>query len=153
MSADQERKRRERALVRLVEEQVLGTQSELIQALESVGISATQATVSRDIKRLGLVKAPLPNGRYRYRNAQKLSPRPPAPAPASRLGYVQDVLEVESLLAVRTLPGRAMAVATTIDEMVIEGVSGTLAGDDTVLVMLSRAERREAVREQIESLS
>ncbi len=153
MSAEHERKRRERALVRLVEEQVLGTQSELIAALKSVGLTATQATISRDIKRLGLVKAPLPNGRYRYRNAQKLSPRPVAPTAPSSQGYVQDVLDVESLLAVRTLPGRAMAVATTIDEMDIEGVSGTLAGDDTVLVMLGRAERREAVRELIRSLS
>ncbi len=149
MSSERERKRRERALVTLIEEQNLQTQSELVQALENLGIRATQATVSRDIKRLGLVKAPLPDGGYRYRAPRApLAPRTRVPMESFVLGY----LEVESFLALKTLPGRAMAVATTIDEQIIAGVSGTLAGDDLVLVLIERAEYKQSVRQALDSL-
>jgi arginine repressor len=58
--------------------------------------------------------------------------------------------EVESFLAVKTLPGRAMAVAISIDEMGLPSVSGTLAGDDMVLVLIERAEQRDNVRSALD---
>ncbi len=145
MSADHERGRRERAIVKLIESRPLGTQAELVNALNEDGFEVTQATVSRDIRRLGLIKEPLSQGGYRYtvpRTRTGLSD-------ARRLDLTSFVLgfaEAEAFLAVKTLPGRAMAVAISIDEMELPSVSGTLAGDDLVLVLIERADQRENVR-------
>jgi transcriptional regulator of arginine metabolism len=127
----------------------MGTQAELISALTEDGFEVTQATVSRDIRRLGLIKEPLPQGGYRYS-----PPRSHQPVKATRrldlTSFVVGFAEVESLLAVRTLPGRAMAVAISIDEMSLPSVTGTLAGDDLVLVLIDRAEQRDKVRSALD---
>lgn len=145
MSADQERSRRERAIIELIARRPLATQAELMAALQDYDIEATQATVSRDIRRLGLVKEPLPEGGFRYTAApergSKRSPRRPSVS-----SFVLGFTAVESLLGVRTLPGHAMTVATAIDEMALPTVAGTIAGDDTVLVLLEAAEGRDDVR-------
>ena len=150
MPADHERGRRERAIVELIEGAPLGTQAELISALTERGFEVTQATVSRDIRRLGLVKQPLPQGGYRYS-----VPRRREPSSGTRrlelASFVTGFAEVEAFLAVRTLPGRAMAVATSIDEMSLPSVSGTLAGDDLVLVLLDSAAQRDNVRSALDA--
>jgi transcriptional regulator of arginine metabolism len=148
MPPDHERGRRERAIIELIEQSPLSTQAELIRALTGRGFEVTQATVSRDIRRLGLVKEPLPQGGYRYSapNQRKAAENGRRLELAS---FVTGFAEVEAFLAVRTLPGRAMAVATSIDEMELPSVSGTLAGDDLVLVLLDRAEARKPVREAL----
>jgi transcriptional regulator of arginine metabolism len=148
---DHERGRRERAIIELIQSRPLGTQAELVSALTQSGFEVTQATVSRDIRRLGLVKQPLPGGGYRY--SPSLSRRERARPAARRLelaAFVQGFAEVETFLAVRTLPGHAMAVATSIDGMELPSVSGTLAGDDMVLVLIERAEQRENVRSALD---
>lgn len=145
MSADQERNRRERAIIKLIASRPLASQAELVSALHEIGLKATQATVSRDIRRLGLVKEPLPEGGFRYtaplERSGKRAPRRPSVS-----SFVLGFAPVESLLAVRTLPGRAMAVAISIDEMELPSVTGTIAGDDTVLVLLDSVEQRDQVR-------
>ena len=149
MSADHERGRRERAIVKLIETRPLGTQAELVIALNADGFEATQATVSRDIRRLGLVKEPQAQGGYRY-----TVPRTRAGlSDARRLdltSFVVGFAEVEAFLAVQTLPGRAMTVAISIDEMELPSVSGTLAGDDLVLVLIDRADQRDNVRSALD---
>lgn len=147
MPADHERGRRERAIIKLIGKRPLGTQAELISALIKDGFEVTQATVSRDIRRLGLIKEPMPEGGYRY-----TAPRS-RPQKARRLdlaSFVTGFAEVETFLGVRTLPGRAMAVAISIDEMNLPSVTGTLAGDDLVLVLIDRAEQRENVRSALD---
>lgn len=145
MSADHERGRRERAIVKLIESRPLGTQAELVHALNADGFEVTQATVSRDIRRLGLIKEPLSQGGYRYTVPRART----GLSDARRLdltSFVVGFAEAEAFLAVKTLPGRAMAVAISIDEMELPSVSGTLAGDDLVLVLIERADQRENVR-------
>ena len=150
MSTDHERGRRERAIIKLIESRPLGTQAELVSALTGDGFEVTQATVSRDIRRLGLVKQPLAEGGYRYsapRNGSSLEEGSRRPNLAS---FVVGFAEVETFLAVRTRPGRAMAVAISIDEMGLPSVTGTLAGDDLVLVLIDRAEQRDNVRSALD---
>lgn len=147
MSADRERGRRERAIIKLIKSRPLGTQAELISALNEDGFEVTQATVSRDIRRLGLVKEPLAGGGYRYTSGGGRTEQTRRMDLAS---FVVGFAEAEAFLAVRTLPGRAMAVATSIDEMELGAVSGTLAGDDLVLVLIERAELREDVRSALD---
>ncbi len=146
MSVDDERRRRELKILKLISQEALGTQADLVRALVSQGCEVTQATVSRDIRRLGLLKQPQPDGGFRY--------VPPVGGErvdglASRLNlgdFVVGFAEAEAFLALRTRPGRAMVVASTLDELNLASVVGTLAGDDLVLVLVERADQRAAVQ-------
>lgn len=137
-----EKERREQAIFNLIEDRSIGTQGELVAALNESGFDVTQATVSREVRRLGLVKKPLPGGGFRYS----------VPVSRSRTGrrfslssFVTGFSQVESFCVLSTLPGRAMMVAVTIDELELDEIAGTLAGDDLVLVMIKRARDRERV--------
>lgn len=117
---------RRRAILRLVRRRSLHTQQELSQELAQLGIHATQATVSRDIQELGLVRTS--DG---YRTA----------VPVSAAGeLVLSATQVEFLAVIRTPPGTASLVARTIDESALDEIAGTLAGDDTIIVVLTRAD-------------
>lgn len=114
---------RQRAILDLVRRRPVHTQQELARALAERGIQATQATVSRDIQELGLVRT---GTGYRVGG--------PGPALSE---LVLAVRRVEFLAVVRTPPGSANLVARAIDEAEIEGVAGTVAGDDTIIVVLA----------------
>lgn len=137
--------RRHQLILTLIAEQVIETQDELVAALRAHGLHVTQATVSRDIKELRLAKVATADGRYRY----ALPAAPPhgshdALERAQRAfdEYVISVDYVGNLLMVKTLPGSAMVVAACIDALNLEGVLGTVAGDDSVLVVTREPERR-----------
>ena len=117
------KEKRRRAILDLVRREPVQTQAELAAALSRLGLAATQATVSRDIQDLGLVRT---GAGYRVGSAV---------AVPSEL--VLSVALVEFLAVVRTPPGTANLVARAIDESGLEGVAGTIAGDDTIIVVLS----------------
>lgn len=123
---------------RIVREESVATQEDLVRALRRRGIAVTQATVSRDIKRLGLVKVPAGDGRHRY--ALPGAPAGPPPDAAARLRSVVEefVLGVETaldLILVKTERGGAAPVAQAIDDVQWPDVAGTLAGEDTIIVV------------------
>lgn len=126
---------RQRAIRRLLEDEDVATQADLIGLLADEEILVTQATVSRDLKELGAVRHSTPGGSVRYRIGDE------APNGAdSELGrafdeYVLRITPTGGLVVVGTLPGAAHVVGRAIDESGIEGVVGTVAGDDTVLVV------------------
>ncbi len=138
-------RQRERAILALITEQPVETQQDLVVGLEERGVEVTQATISRDIKRLGLFKRPLPDGRYRY-----AAPEVPKTSPGEVGGFVIAVEPASAMLVVKTRVGRASAVAIAMDENPPAGVVGTLAGDDTVLVLLASAQDSQKVRAEIE---
>jgi transcriptional regulator of arginine metabolism len=149
------RRERERAILEIVDAQAIHTQADLVRALHERGARVTQATVSRDVKRLGLVKLPGPDGTYRYGlpEAATIPSRAAHEALASAFDeFTTGVFPGEGLLAVKTLSGCANAVAITIDEAALPGVVATLAGDDTIFILA--ASRREAsqVLEQLRNL-
>jgi transcriptional regulator of arginine metabolism len=123
---------RRRAIMGLVRERPVHTQQELAQALATLGLAATQATISRDIQELGLVRT---GSGYRLGTPVSAVPE-----------LVLSVRQVEFLLVVRTPPGTANMVARAIDESEMEGVAGTVAGDDTLLVVLDDRDAAEPVR-------
>lgn len=146
------RRRRERAVLEIVRDEPIRTQAELVEALAERGIEVTQSTVSRDIRRLGLVRTPLPDGSLRYARPEGSgSGGSEARARLRRLvgQEVSGVAGGDALLAVRTPPGAANAVAVAIDEAELDGVVGTVAGDDTIFVLLEDEEARESVRETL----
>jgi transcriptional regulator of arginine metabolism len=144
MPRDATRADRERRIREIIAQHPVGTQEELAAALRRQGLAVTQATVSRDIKRLGLVKVTMGDGHSRY-----VVPDRPSPVDVLRrlrhaaTEYVLSVDAGEDLVVIHTLTGRANAVGAAIDEMRWDDVVGTVAGDDTILVV----PRRHAMRD------
>jgi len=148
------RKARERATLDVISQWPIRTQTELVQALQSRGFQVTQATVSRDIQRLGVVKRGGGGG------ARYVRPGADAPAPVTqrvlRTALREFAIQVEpgeALLAIRTQSGCANAVAVAIDEAEMDGVVATLAGDDTIFVMLESAPDRARILSKLRAFS
>jgi len=143
--------RRTQKILQIVQQTPVATQAELVRALRRAGVDVTQATVSRDIKRLGLVKVPVNGTRYRYAMPDTM----PAPGPDAerrlRNAFEEFAKAVEialDLILVKTTRGGASPVAQAIDDMRYSDVAGTLAGEDTIIVVPQRkaATRRVAAR-------
>lgn len=146
------RRRRERAIRSIVSDRSVRTQSELVEALRERGIDASQSTVSRDVKRLGLVKVPADDGGYRYARPAEASP--PADA-RGRLRsavdeFVTGVAEGRAILALKTPPGGADPVAAALDDADLDDVEATLAGDDTVFVLAADRAAVARLRAELE---
>ncbi|MCY7281099.1 MAG: hypothetical protein LH610_09445 [Sphingomonas bacterium] len=114
----------------------VGSQEEIVARLGLAGIAATQATVSRDLDELGAVKLRR-DGAIRYVLADQPEPGQSA-AMLDRLlaEWVTDIVEANGLVVVRTPPGSANLVANALDGARLEGVAGTIAGDDTIFIAL-----------------
>ena len=156
------RTRGERAaiILRILAEQEIHTQGELVSELHGRGFDVTQATVSRDIRRLGVVKLPSVNGVPRYvapeealisaGRSEAADERAREQLAASFRDSVLDMDSGDALLAVRTPPGLANAVAITIDRARLPEVVATVAGDDTIFVLSRNAADRRRVRRVLE---
>lgn len=133
------KERRQRAVLTLVSTRPVRSQEELAELLEAQGFETTQATISRDIKELGLVKVPIKDGsvhQFKY-------VLPTAQASfSSRLHrlvseLVGSIKSSVNLIVLRTPPGSAMMVAAAIDEAQWPEIIGTIGGDDTILVIVN----------------
>jgi len=145
---------RHKAILKLISEEEINTQSELVKRLREKGYKVTQATISRDIKELGLIK--IPAGRQKYRYASP--PRHQIDNVYGRLirMFQDSVVSFdysENIILVRTLPGTAHAVASCIDNIGWKEVLGTVAGDDTILVIVKPKEAVGMVMERFRSLA
>jgi transcriptional regulator of arginine metabolism len=125
---------RHEAILRLVEQQHLSTQAELAEALRSEGIDAVQATVSRDVARLGLVKVRNGNGRLIYARPGAADLRRLAQLASALRNWAGTMIPTGQLLVMHTPRGFAAALADAIDEAGLPEVAGTVAGDNTILV-------------------
>ncbi|NLY30680.1 MAG: arginine repressor [Firmicutes bacterium] len=129
--------KRQALILRLIREREIETQEELADLLRQEGIEVTQATVSRDVKELRLVKMPTGNGRYRYD-----APYEPTSGDMLRRArrsfqdYVIEVNYTQNMVILKTLSGTANAVAAAIDALRWPEILGTIAGDDTILVIV-----------------
>lgn len=137
---------RQSAILDLVTQEAIPSQDQLRRQLRSKGFNATQATISRDIKELGLVKRAV-DGAYRKPGAQA-DPRRSADAVRRAVAdYLRGLDLVQQLLVLRTDPGLAQPLALAIDGAALPEVVGTVAGDDTVLVITRHARAgREVTR-------
>ena len=129
------KKNRHDTILSLIEKVNIGTQEELMVKLNEIGYKVTQATVSRDIKALKLVKAPLPGGQYKY-SAVKNEAGDIAGKYKSILSHsITGVDSAGNMAAVKGYSGMAAAAAAALDNLMSEKIVGTLAGDDTVFVL------------------
>ena len=126
---------RQRKILELISEHNIETQEELLGLLRAGGFDVTQATVSRDIKELRLVKALDPGGKYRY-----VSSQPEKPDISSRFfslfnDAVSSVDNGQNIVCVKCYSGMAQAVCAAMDSVHLDGVIGTLAGEDTIFIL------------------
>jgi transcriptional regulator of arginine metabolism len=153
----QELKRlRQRAIRQLVASRPVGSQRELVDALTERGFVVTQATVSRDVTELGLLKVPRADGHV-YVAPEDVA-APPAPASDERLRRILADVPVtvgrSGLILVLTgRPGTASIVAQAIDESTLREQEGTLAGDNTLLVLFADEARLERWLERFSSIT
>jgi len=145
------KKERQLAIINLVRNQNIYTQGELTQALEENGFKIAQATVSRDIRELRLVKEATDIGlKYAVATAYDESANPLKRAFQNGLEHVE---YAGNMVVLRTLSGMAMAVATALDDMEFPEVLGTIAGDDTIFcVAKSETQAASLVASLMETL-
>jgi transcriptional regulator of arginine metabolism len=132
---------RQQAIARIIEQQQVSSQPQLVELLAEAGIAATQATVSRDLDDLGAVKVRVPGGQTVYA-VPEFVPERVAPLDQLRRVMGEWVAEVSSsanLVIVRTPPGCAHVVASALDRSGIDGLLGTVAGDDTMMCVATEA--------------
>ncbi len=148
------RKRDRQQLIRnLINQQQLSTQSELVAALEKQGCPVTQATVSRDMRELGVQKGTGRDGRVRYIIPPPRVRRDPGQVLARLLRETgATVRSAQNLVVVRSEPGTAPTVGLAIDDMERDDIIGTVAGDDTVLLVLTDTAVARRVQKILEDM-
>ena len=120
----------------IISEQEISTQEELTVALNNLGYSVSQATISRDINELALIKVEGENKRFKYALAEK---QPNVINPQILNIFKQTIISIEranNLIVLKTLSGNASSAGLAIDQMKFPQVLGTVAGDDTLLIIV-----------------
>ena len=144
---------RQAKILEIIEKNEIETQEELSAQLKKKGFDATQATVSRDMKELRLVKVLSPSGKYRYVVAA--SEGEGAVSPRLKNIFRECVTAIDyaqNIVVIKTLSGLASAAAMAIDVMKIPEVVGSIAGDDTVFLVMRSEESAERFEQETESL-
>ncbi|MCA1063331.1 transcriptional regulator ArgR [Rossellomorea sp. AcN35-11] len=124
------------------------TQDELVESLKNAGFNVTQATVSRDIKELHLVKVPLMDGRYKYSLPADQRFNPLQKLKRTLTDSFVKVDQAGHMLVMKTLPGNANAIGALIDNLDWEEILGTICGDDTCLIICRTEEETKIVAER-----
>ena len=129
--------KRQQEILRIIEERDIDTQDQLLAELRARGVQSTQATISRDIKELHLIKELTGFGTYRY----AVSERKVSINLASRLRTIfkEGVTSfdvAQNIVVIKTMPGLANGACAAVDGMEIEGLVGSLAGDDTAILIM-----------------
>lgn len=129
---------RQQKILELIEKYDLDTQDALLVKLREEGFAVTQTTISRDIKSLSLVKGVAENGTYKY-----VAPEKKENAPVINSSITDSVISVDTacnIVVVKTFSGMANAIAVCIDAMNYDSIVGSVAGDDTILLVLKSNE-------------
>jgi transcriptional regulator of arginine metabolism len=145
--------RRQTALLELVDREALHSQEELRRRLQQRGFEATQATISRDIKELGLVKR---GGDGAYQRPGVDLPNPQTALAAlerATADYLRRVERVQQLVVIRTGVGQAQPLALALDRAQLQETVGTIAGDDTILVVARGARGAAALVKRLKDYS
>jgi transcriptional regulator of arginine metabolism len=125
----------------MLEEQAISSQGQLVELLAAEGVLATQATVSRDLEDLGAVKVRIPGGTlaYAFPEHSKDAASPDDHLRRGRGAFVVDVAHSANLVVLRTPPGSAHVVASALDRAGDPDVLGTVAGDDTLILVCAES--------------
>ena len=144
---------RQAKILEIIASTDIETQEQLLEALQSAGFRSTQATISRDIKELRLVKVMTPDGTYKYASAASENE-------AGMIGRIRNIFKecvvsinsAQNIVVIKTLPGLGSAAGYAVDALHQPDMVGSIAGDDTVFVVMSTTEKAEEFREQSRAL-
>ena len=143
---------RQNKILELIDEYEISTQEALIQKLAEHGFDSTQTTISRDIRQLRLIKGPTGRGTYKYVAPEV---RKGNDAPGHNSALTDAVLKIEAaqnLIVVKTMAGMANAIAVCIDSLHIKDIIGSVAGDDTILLVFKTNEKADAVEAELKGV-
>ena len=143
---------RQNKILELIEVYEISTQEALIQKLAECGFESTQTTISRDIRQLRLIKGPTGRGTYKYVAPEV---RHGNDAPGHNSALIDAVVKIEAaenIIVVKTLAGMANAIAVCIDSLKISDIIGSVAGDDTILLVLKTSEKAETVEASLKNV-
>lgn len=147
------KEQRHRRIQEIIAQDSISTQGELVERLKTEGVVVTQATISRDINELRLVRLPVGKGRHRYSLAQ-VNLHDTTQVELERLfqNFVTDVDRGENIVVVRTADGHATGVAFLLDRMRRDDIVGTIAGEDTIFVVARSVQEGEVLMEELNEL-
>lgn len=143
---------RHNIILDIIKKYEVETQEDLADKLREEGINVTQATVSRDIKELNLIKTLSHTGNYKYAQAN-----PNKSSSLSSMAYIFSntaisVEKIDKMLVVKTISASAGIAAEAIDSFQLDGIAGTIAGDNTIFIAVRTEEKAEAIKSEIEKL-
>ena len=149
------KQQRQRTIARLIGQRKVGNQPQLVGLLAGEGIAATQATVSRDLDELGAIKVRVPGGHSVYALPEIETDRlVPLDQLRRVLGeWVADVALSGNLVVLRTPPGCAHVVASALDRSNLDGLLGTVAGDDTLLCVAAPGVTGDRLADRLRDLA
>ena len=145
--------RRQSEILRIIESMDVETQDQLLAELRSRGVTSTQATISRDIKELHLIKELTNRGIYRYAVSRKKNS-------INYAGRLRTIFKegvtsfdrAQNIVVLKTMPGLASAACAAIDGMEISGLVGSLAGDDTAILIMRDNEQAASFCDEIHKM-
>ena len=144
---------RQNRILAIIARENIDTQEALLERLQQEGITCTQATISRDIKQLHLIKEPIGRGRYRY--AVSIHRKSLNVADKLRTIFRESITGIDyaqNIVVIKTMAGLASAAAAAIDSMKVSYMLGSLAGDDTALLVMRDNESAEIFCEEIKAM-
>lgn len=144
--------KRHTAILEIISQKDIETQEELADELKKAGFDVTQATVSRDIKILKLIKMQSSSGKYKYITSTKESKDISQKLTSVFSNTVLSVENVDKMVVIKTLTGSASAAAEAIDVFYSEDIAGTIAGDNTIFVMVRTEEKARDLVEKARKL-
>ena len=146
---------RQEKILELITQYDISTQEELTAKVKAAGFEATQATCSRDIKELGIIKITMPDKTTKYAVLDRTGDVAPGRLLAVFANSLISVQSAMNMLVIKTLHGMAQAAASALDSMHLEDVVGTIAGDDTVFACATGPNEAQAlvvtIRDMMES--
>lgn len=146
------KKNRQALIAKMIRENSISTQEELLALLLAAGVTVTQATVSRDIKEMHIVKRPDAAGNYRYCLPAAAHEQSSSKYMSILLGSVVYTDVAMNTVVLKCHVGTAQAACAAVDYIGLEDVAGTLAGDDTVFILCYTLEAAAATKEKLDRL-
>jgi transcriptional regulator of arginine metabolism len=123
------------AIEKIIDEQNISTQDELLKKLKGKGIKCTQATLSRNLRQIGVGRIPNGTGGYKYSLSENLVSSVESAVKLNIVPVIRAIVEAKDLMVIKTIPGNASNTAFVIDGAGRYEIAGTIAGDDTILLI------------------
>ena len=146
------KKNRQAMIARIIETNSVGTQEDLLALLLAAGVNVTQATVSRDIKEMRIVKHPGPDGEYKYCLPGEKQDESNSKYMTLLKGSVSSTDIAMNTVVVKCHAGTAQAACAALDSINLKNVAGTIAGDDTIFILCYTPSDAVSVKDKIDSL-